>query len=325
MASTYLTRNSWGTPTSAKKFTISLWFKVCDTPSDESIIFNSYTGSLDRLTLSLDNNRVLKIENNNGSYNLRFITNRKLRDPNAFYHVVCKVDTTQGTESERFKMYINGVQETSFSTATYPSQNDDIKIPQSGKTLYIGSWTTSGQHWNGIMSHFYFTDGYAYDATTFGSIDSTTGEWKINTSPTLTMGTNGFTILKDGNTITDQSSNSNNFTLGGGTLTKTEDCPSNVFATNNPLWKQESSRYFTHSYGNTMVTSGGSNTWYQTPATLAFSSGKFYWECKFNYNTANIDKNTAGVIDYDKTQESGQFQDKVGSVFLKMKMVEKQD
>ena len=44
-----------------------------------------------------------------------------------------------------------------------------------------------------------------------------------------------FTILKDGNTITDQSSNSNNFSLGGGTLTKTEDCPSNVFATINPL------------------------------------------------------------------------------------------
>jgi len=66
-----------------------------------------------------------------------------------------------------------------------------------------------------------------------------------------------------------------------------------------------------------MVTSGGSNAWYQTPATLAFSSGKFYWECKFNYNTANIDKNTAGVIDYEKTQENGQFQDKVGSVFFK--------
>ena len=47
------------------------------------------------------------------------------------------------------------------------------------------------------------------------------------------------TILKDGNTITDQSSNSNNFTLGGGTLTNTEDCPSNVFATLNPLYNYQ--------------------------------------------------------------------------------------
>ena len=36
------------------------------------------------------------------------------------------------------------------------------------------------------------------------------------------MGTNGFTILKDGNTITDQSSNSNDWALGGGTLIQTE-------------------------------------------------------------------------------------------------------
>ena len=81
------------------------------------------------------------------------------------------------------------------------------------------------------MSHFHFVDGQQYDASVFGSTDATTGEWKINTSPTMTMGNNGFTILKDGNTITDQSSNSNNFTLGAGTLTQTEDCPSNVFAT----------------------------------------------------------------------------------------------
>ena len=197
MASTYLSRNSWGTPTSAKKFTISLWFKICDAPNDESIIFNSYTGSLDRISFSLNGSRQLKVENNNGSYNLRFITNRKIRDPNAFYHVVVKVDTTQSTQSDRFKMYVNGVQETSFGTATYPSQNDDIKVPQSGKTVYIGAWTTSGQNWNGIMSHFHFTDGYAYDASAFGSTDATTGEWKINTSPSVTYGTNGFFILKD--------------------------------------------------------------------------------------------------------------------------------
>ena len=34
------------------------------------------------------------------------------------------------------------------------------------------------------------------------------------------MGTNGFTVLKDGNTVVDQSSNSNDFTVGGGTLTQ---------------------------------------------------------------------------------------------------------
>ena len=79
---------------------------------------------------------------------------------------------------------------------------------------------------------------------------------------------------------------------------------------------QESSRYLTHTKGNTMISGGGSSTWYQTPATLAFNSGKFYWECKFNAST-NLDKNTVGVIDYEKTQTSGQFQDATGSVFFK--------
>ena len=67
--------------------------------------------------------------------------------------------------------------------------------------------------------------------------DATTGEWKIKTSPTVTYGTNGFFILKDGNSVTDQSGEGNNFTLGGGTLTDLKDNPDNVFATMNALSK----------------------------------------------------------------------------------------
>ena len=160
MASTYLTRNSWGTPTSAKKFTISLWFKVCDTPSDESIIFNSYTGSLDRLTLSLDNNRVLKIGK---SIYLEVIA----IDPkaNAFYHVVCKVDTTQGTDSERFKMYINGVQETSFGTSNAYSQNDTQNWQKNGENFnFMMGQELVLQLLDGLMSHVHFIDGLQLDA-----------------------------------------------------------------------------------------------------------------------------------------------------------------
>ena len=67
------------------------------------------------------------------------------------------------------------------------------------------------------LSHVHLIDGYAYPASAFGSTDSTTGEWKINTSPSVTYGTNGYFILKDGNSVTDQSGNSNNFTVAGGT------------------------------------------------------------------------------------------------------------
>ena len=77
---------------------------------------------------------------------------------------------------------------------------------------------------------------YAYDATEFGETDATTGQWKIKTSPSVTLWYKWFFNFKRRKhnyrpahliLIT--------FTLGGGTLTNTEDCPSNVFATLNPL------------------------------------------------------------------------------------------
>ena len=123
-------------------------------------------------------------------------------------------------------------------------------------------------------------DGTAYDASAFGSTDATTGEWKINTSPSVTYGTNGFFILKDGNSVTDQSGNSNNFTVGGGTLTKTEDCPSNVFATLNPLdFGGTSTSNASLSNGNTTPVSG-SSAWKHSHGTLGMVTGKWYWEAK---------------------------------------------
>ena len=69
------------------------------------------------------------------------------------------------------------------------------------------------------------------------------------------METNGYFILKDGNSVTDQSGNSNNFTVGGGTLTNTEDCPSNVFATWNIIMNNAEDG--TWSNGNTTIAPNG--------------------------------------------------------------------
>ena len=55
-------------------------------------------------------------------------TNRIFRDPSAWYHIVVALDSTQGTASDRVKIYVNGVQETSFSTSTYPSQDANVSV-----------------------------------------------------------------------------------------------------------------------------------------------------------------------------------------------------
>jgi hypothetical protein len=290
MASTYLFRAN-GTATGTKKGTISVWFKRSALGSAQ-YLYGAYVNSTNRFKIELNTSDIVEINNiNGGSDTIIMNTNRKFRDTSAWYHLVFKVDTTQSTEADRVKLYINGVQETSFSSVTYPSQDDtNWKALNSSSTIDIGAYNNGGgssagsrtSTWDGLMSHFHFTDGYAYDASTFGSTDSTTGEWKINANPTITMGNNGFTILKDGNTITDQSANSNNFTASG-TLTSTKDCPSNVYTTWNYLNRSLSSGIQSNGYlnGGTFIATETANNHRSFGSTLAFpGTGKFYCEFK---------------------------------------------
>ena len=126
------------------------------------------------------------------------------------------------------------------------------------------------------MYHFNFIDGTAYDASAFGEYDAN-GVWTIITSPSVTYGTNGFFILKDGNSVTDQSGNGNNFTVGGGTLTNTEDNPSNVFATGNALNKTPN---ILLGNGNLSVGTTNTGTDEAVAGTIAFGNGKYYCEFK---------------------------------------------
>jgi len=213
-------------------------------------------------------------------YYANLTPDRNFRDTNGWYHFVFTWDTAQATASNRAKFYVNGVQETSFATETYPSQNKDSFI-NTTEPIEIGKRSDNDtQFLESTLSHVHFCDGYAYAASDFGSTDATTGEWKINTSPSVSYGTNGFWILKDGNTITDSSPNSNDWSSVSGTLTKTEDCPSNVFCTMNPL-SSISSITFTN--GNTGINYSSATE--MAKGTLHFSSGKFYWEAKLTVDT----------------------------------------
>ena len=154
-----------------------------------------------------------------------------------------------------------------------------------------------------FKSHVHFCDGQAYDASYFGETDSTTGEWKIKTSPSVTYGNNGFFILKDGNSVTDQSGQGNNWTVSGGTLTKTEDCPSNVFATWNAL--ERANGNFSFANGNTYssITSAGYN--YVT-STLGASSGKYYCEMKAN-TTGGSNKWMFGIASHPSLEDNADY------------------
>ena len=278
MASTYLSR-TFETATNRRKCTISYWVKKCGFPNATQQIFCSYYNNNYRFQsyfMDDDTLALLNIDNNNT--NVYLTTNAKYRDPNAWYHVVQQIDTTQSTSSDRVKVYVNGEQITSFANSTYPSQNDDMSYGASTYTHYIGRYGTDSNYLDGVLSHYYFIDGAVIAHTEFGETDSTTGEWKIKTSPTISsFGNSGCKMFINDNSVNDQSGNSNNFTLGGGTLTKTEDCPSNVFCTMNPL----NAVYISFLQGNNTISGGNNGSDYSyIGSTLAANSGKFYWEVK---------------------------------------------
>ena len=266
-----------GTGTSTKKFTLSAWVKKSsNTTSNDQVIFDNYASGSDRMTLYFTSSATLGFYAVKGGSDFNIVTNRVFRDVNAWYHIVLRVDTDQGNNAHRSRLYINGTEETSFGTASYASSGFALPMGTSSYTTGFGWYGGGGSSvFDGCMSHLNFIDGEDRTPDYFGETDSTTGEWKIKTSISgVTYGNNGFFILKDGNSLTDQSGESNNFTLNTGTLTKTEDCPSNVFATMNPL---SSGSDMVLSYGNTRIRND-QGTWNSGLGTIAPGTGKYYWE-----------------------------------------------
>ena len=277
MASTYLQR----TPSSAsnrKTWTWSGWVKRSSLTDSNQVLFEGIDGSGFPEKLQFTASDILEYDHDiAGTDYTVFVTDRVFRDTNAWYHIVFAKDTTQSTEADRIKIYVNGEQQSlSEYQLGFPPQNYDGAINDT-VAHYIGA--NNGEYFNGSMSHIHFCDGTQYQASDFGQYDAN-GVWTIKTSPSVTYGTNGFFILKDGNSVTDQSGNSNNFTVGGGTLTNTEDNPSNVFATLNPLIYE--SRSNTFSNGNLKITGGVAGDWttHYGVSTLGMSSGKYYVEAK---------------------------------------------
>ena len=188
MASTRLSRTA-GAPTLNTKYTISVWIKRAKLTGD-GFILDGYVDASNRFKFAFQSANKLEIWNSHsGSNTFQILTNRVFQDTNGWYNIVLSVDTTQATDTNRVKLYVNGVQETDLATNNSPAINEaNNVINESGATISIGDYYSGSNAFGGCMSHFHFVDGTAYDASNFGSTDSTTGEWEINTSPTLTYG-----------------------------------------------------------------------------------------------------------------------------------------
>ncbi len=303
MASTKLSRAA-GTPTSSKKFTISYWTKKVSSGTQtnqtggEGHIFDTYTDGNNRTQIGFDTNNVIDFRLKVSGTNIgRLVTTRTFEDQSAFYHIVAEVDTTLATADDRLKLYVNGTQETNFSSRTNPSLNDDFSM---GGTHTIGAYGGGTNYYDGLLCYFSFTDGYAYNASNFGSTNSSTGIWEIKTSPSVTYGTNGFYLKMDTTSPGSDSSGNNNTFTASGTPTLTQESPSNLFPIVSKVVQPMLESNATITDGGTTSTSSSSD--YTICCTMGAKKGKWYWEVKMG-NAGNT--RSPGVVRADQLRISG--------------------
>jgi len=284
------------TPTNADKFTFSAWVKMSAVGTDSTII-SEYTDTNNRSEFGFISNGKLRWEFLLSGNNIAtFETNRLFRDPSAWYHFVLAYDSTDGTAGDRFKLYVNGVRETSFSSSTNPDQNHNSRWQTSGLTLNLGERGGGAQYFDGYMSEVVMIDGSALAPTSFGESDSDSAIWKPKSVSGLTFGDNGFYLQFKGSGTSanssglgaDTSGNGNHFTVNNLTaLAQATDTCTNNFCTLNPLSGNE----MNFQNGNLVVAQasddgGGSRTDDNARGTMGVNVGKWYWETKLTGATA---------------------------------------
>jgi len=275
--------------TNHRTFTFSCWVKRSALGTGNMRLFNTDDEASDDFRIRFTSADILHISDNQSGTSYELDTNRKFRDISAWYHIVVAWDTTQGTAANRIKLYVNGVQETSFSTASYPTQNFDTLVNQNtshevGGSLYDADGTGPRQPFDGYMSEVYFIDGTAYAASDFGETNDN-GVWiPKDAKGDLTFGTNGFymefqqtgTSANSSGMGADTSGNDNHFAATNLAATDvTTDTPTNNFCTYNAV---DTSSNITLSEGNTLATANSNHS--ASRATIGLRNGKWYWENK---------------------------------------------
>ena len=263
-----------------KKATFSAWLKRAKT-GVEHVFYTVRQDSNNFFRFRFNDDDTLNVTSNTSGTNYYATADGKYRDTNAWYHVVIAYDTTQATEANRIRIYVNGV-EKGKSASNYPSQDATLFMIASGQPQRVGQ-ESGGGYYDGLMAHVHYTEGYAYAATDFGETDSTSGIWVPKTSPSVTYGTNGFFLKfeNSGAMGTDSSGGSNTFTVSN-SVTQNIDSPTNNFATLSRLYYTTESG--TLDFGNRNFTKSSSVN-RSCFSTLAPSAGKWYCEVKVANDT----------------------------------------
>jgi hypothetical protein len=327
--SAYLNR----TPASAGSrttWTWSAWIKRGNfSASEQKELFGVYVNATNFSHLYFDTTETLNfVDYVSGT----IVTNRTstpvYRDPSAWYHIVLTYDTTNATAQSRVRVYVNGVEITSFSGNTTPAQNYASGYINSANAHVIGQQNAI-YYFGGYLTEVNFIDGQALTPSSFGLNDPETGVWSPKRY-TGTYGTNGFFLKfadNSGTTSTtlgkDSSGNSNNWTPNNFSVTagagndSMVDSPTaygtdtgvggevrgNYCTWNSAAQSTVANGTVTRSNGNLESTDGGTTYSLASFGTMSVSSGKWYWEVTLT--TAGGSAANMGIVDTSKKLIAG--------------------
>ena len=260
-----------------KTFTWSFWVKRANEVQYSSTIVDCGGTNNAVFRIAIDYaTGVLRAYDYNGSsnqYEWTLVTNARLRDFSAWYNIIVAVDTTQGTNTNRAKVYINGVDQVgNYVNDYYPAQNYQSHC-NTNTVHKFGGTHSNDANFEGYFADVHFIDGAAKSPADFGETGDY-GEWKP-IEYEGSYGTNGFYLnfATASDMGDDKSGNTNDWNENGIDATdQVLDTPTNNFATLNPLDKS-----------GTVTLSEGSlkyvnNTGVVRGTIAAGSGSKFYLE-----------------------------------------------
>lgn len=288
MANSFLKREV-STGTNQKTWTVSVWIKMTNSASHTIFSSDVQDDGANYGSLSIEGDGLLKFINmQGGSLVTNYQSNRKLVDFTSWYHIVLRVDTTQSSAGDRIRLYVNGIQETSWAYSTNSaSQNADTGVFKSGNATLVGTRSSAGGNYvDGNMAHMHIISGQSHPPSVFGQTDSTTGEWKPKLTPTgITYDSENSAFLKFENPSalgTDSSGQSNTFTVNGN-LKQSLSTPSNMFNTLNRNESYQTGVTAAIKYAGTGWEDAytGNDGPKGSVGTLAMTKGKWYYEMKY--------------------------------------------
>jgi len=262
--------STYATSARKKTFSFSVWFKITELGVQRTIWATSANGYL---LLQADGQ--LKWQQSYGGVIKTLNTNRLFRDTSAWYNVIIAVDSTQSTEANRVRLYVNGVEETSLTSTTYPSQNAEAENVYADHH-YLGAYTGNQIYWAGYMANVAFISDAQITPSDVGEFDEDTGIWKPKeysggSAPSY------FLEFKDSSDLGAATG------LDADTLTnitaadQATDTPTNNFATGNNLHYFSNPTTLVLTEGQTKIAKTA-NGWETLASTIAVTSGKWYME-----------------------------------------------